>query len=59
MKKLLAPFKKIFQEDLPAFLWRQWSTLGAAGHAKGRNSGANAPEALLLFSATGCRSARF
>jgi hypothetical protein len=46
----LSEFKEEFLELILQFLWRQWSSLGVAGHAESKNNWVIDPEALLLFS---------
>lgn len=49
---LLMEFKDSFLELLLGFLWRQWSQLGVAGYAEGKDGWVIDPEALLAFTAT-------
>lgn len=46
----LNKFKEEFLELILQFLWRQWSSLGVAGHAESKDNWVIDPEALLLFS---------
>jgi hypothetical protein len=43
-------FRESLQQRLLDFLWRQWSALGVAGHARSDDPWMIDPEALLLFS---------
>ena len=43
-------FREILLQRLLEFLWRQWSALGVAGHARSNDSWMIDPESLLLFS---------
>ena len=52
MKQSLTTFRDQVRDKLLAFLWRQWSALGVAGHAKTNDPWAIDPEALLLLTAT-------
>jgi hypothetical protein len=52
MNQSLKTFKSEYQDLLLNFLWRQWSALGVAGHARGGDSWAIDPEALLLVTCT-------
>ena len=52
MIQSLNTFKSEYQELLLNFLWRQWSALGVAGHARGEDSWVIDPEALLLLTCT-------
>ncbi len=52
MKQSLTSFRDQVRDKLLAFLWRQWSALGVAGHAKTSDPWAIDPEALLLLTAT-------
>ena len=46
----LSKFKEEFIELILQFLWRQWSSLGIAGHAESKDNWVIDPEALMLFS---------
>ena len=50
MKTSLTNFRDRLVERILQFLWRQWSALGVAGHARTDDSWIIDPEALLLFS---------
>jgi hypothetical protein len=50
MNPSLHNFKESLQQRLLDFLWRQWSALGVAGHARSDDPWMIDPEALLLFS---------
>ena len=50
MNPSLHSFREILLQRLLAFLWRQWSALGVAGHARIDDPWMIDPEALLLFS---------
>lgn len=52
MKPSLKDFRDQYRESLLGFLWRQWSALGVAGHAKTADPWIVDPDALLLFTAT-------
>ncbi len=52
MNPLLTEFKDQYRELLLNFLWRQWSGLGVAGHARTEDHWIVDPEALLLFTCT-------
>ena len=52
MSPSLTEFRDEFQELLLDFLWRQWSALGVAGHAKHSDPWIIDPEALLLITCT-------
>ncbi len=52
MNSSLKEFSEKFRELLLNFLWRQWSALGVAGHARGEDPWIIDPEALLLFTCT-------
>lgn len=55
MNDSLTNYKEQLIERLLGFLWRQWSTLGVAGHARSDDPWIIDPEALLLFSSTVAR----
>jgi len=55
MNNSLTNFKAQLIERLLKFLWRQWSALGVAGHARADDPWIIDPEALLLFSTTVAR----
>ncbi len=58
MIKLKMPrknFKAFFLENVSGFLWRQWSSMGAAGGALQEDDWAADPEALLVYSLGICR----
>jgi len=50
MNPSLHDFRESLQQRLLDFLWRQWSALGVAGHARSDDPWMIDPEALLLFS---------
>jgi len=50
MHPSLTSYRQSLLERLLAFLWRQWSALGVAGHAHSDDPWMVDPEALLLFS---------
>jgi hypothetical protein len=50
MNPSLHNFREILLQRLLDFLWRQWSALGVAGHARSDDPWMIDPEALLLFS---------
>lgn len=50
MNPSLTSYRQSLLERLLAFLWRQWSALGVAGHARSDDPWMVDPEALLLFS---------
>jgi len=50
MNRSLHNFRESLQQRLLDFLWRQWSALGVAGHARSDDPWMIDPEALLLFS---------
>lgn len=52
MKKPLKVFRDAYLETLLAFLWREWTALGIAGHQGASPQHVIDPEALLLFTAT-------
>jgi hypothetical protein len=52
MNPSLKEFSEKYQELLLNFLWRQWSALGVAGHARGEDPWIIDPEALLLLTCT-------
>jgi hypothetical protein len=52
MNPSLTEFRDEFQELLLGFLWRQWSSLGVAGHAQRSDSWIIDTEALLLITCT-------
>lgn len=52
MNNSLTNFRSQLIERLLQFLWRQWSALGVAGHARTDDPWIIDPEALLLFSTT-------
>ncbi|MGA3268535.1 MAG: hypothetical protein ABSE16_17140 [Verrucomicrobiota bacterium] len=52
MNQPLKTFKEEYQNLLVNFLWRQWSALGVAGQASGKDVWIIDPEALLLFTCT-------
>lgn len=54
--KSASAFKKELLQSILELLWRQWGSLGVAGHSEpARNDYAIDPEALLLFSSVFCR----
>jgi hypothetical protein len=55
MNDSLTNFRAQLIERLLEFLWRQWSALGVAGHARTDDPWLIDPEALLLFSSTVAR----
>ena len=55
MKTSLKAFKNEYQSLLLDFLWRQWSTLGVAGHGSTEAERIIDPEALLLLTCTAAR----
>jgi len=55
MHSSLTNYKAQLIERLLRFLWRQWSALGVAGHARTDDPWIIDPEALLLFSTTVAR----
>lgn len=52
MEESLTTFKAKFRELLLRFLWRQWSAVGVAGHARPGDPWVIDPEALLLLTCT-------
>ena len=50
MNRSLHNFRESLQQRLLDFLWRQWSALGVAGHARSDDPWMIDPEALLLLS---------
>lgn len=50
MNPSLHNFREILLQRILDFLWRQWSALGVAGHARSDDPWLIDPEALLLFS---------
>ncbi len=52
MNPSLMEFREKLRELLLNFLWRQWTSLGAAGNTRSENRGIIDPEALLLFTCT-------
>lgn len=52
MNPSLKEFSEHFREMLLNFLWRQWSALGVAGHARSEDRWIIDPEALLLLTCT-------
>ncbi len=52
MNPSLKEFSEKYRELLLNFLWRQWSALGVAGHARCEDPWIIDPEALLLFTCT-------
>jgi hypothetical protein len=52
MQKLLIDFRRDLLDHLLDIVWRQWTTVGVAGHAQPWNRSIVDPEALLLFSCT-------
>lgn len=52
MAPSLTEFRDQYRDQLLRFLWRQWSALGVAGHAKSEDQWSVDPDALLLFTAT-------
>ena len=55
MHNSLTNYRAELIERLLGFLWRQWSALGVAGHARTDDPWIIDPEALLLFSSTVAR----
>jgi hypothetical protein len=55
MSDWLKKSKDSFQEHIIDFLWQQWGTLGVAGATPSKDDRIIDPEALLLFSLSGCR----
>ncbi len=55
MNDSLSNYRAQLIERLLRFLWRQWSALGVAGHARTDDPWIIDPEALLLFSSTVAR----
>ena len=55
MKMSLPGFRPAYLSRVLDLLWRQWSTLGVAGHGTGWQGALIDPEALLLFSCTMAR----
>lgn len=52
MDRLLKEFSAEFRDRMLLHLWRQWSALGVAGHARIEDSRIIDPEALLLVTCT-------
>lgn len=52
MAPSLTEFRDQYRDLLLRFLWRQWSALGVAGHAKTEDQWSVDPDALLVFTAT-------
>ncbi len=52
MEPSLTAFRDQVRDKLLAFLWRQWSALGVAGHERTNDPWAIDPDALLLLTAT-------
>jgi hypothetical protein len=52
MNPLLKSFKETFRDLLLDFLWRQWSSLGVAGHAESAGPQVIDPEALIVLTAS-------
>src|ERR1700728_1735772 len=52
MNPSLTTFKCEYQTLLLDFLWRQWSAIGVAGHARTEDNCIIDPEALLLLTCT-------
>jgi len=55
MVALLTDFRRAFREHALDLLWRQWTTLGVAGHGRDWQGAPIDPEALLLASCTMAR----
>ena len=55
MKTLLIDFRSTFRDRVLDLLWRQWNTLGVAGHGSRWEGTPIDPEALLLVSCTVAR----
>lgn len=52
MAMSLTDFRHEFRDRVLDLLWRQWTTLGVAGHGRSWDGAMIDPEALLLFSCT-------
>jgi hypothetical protein len=55
MKPSLTTYRDEYRELLLDLLWRQWSTLGVAGHGSAEQERIIDPEALLLLTCTAAR----
>lgn len=55
MPTSLHGFKNHFHEQVLGFLWRQWSALGVAGHARADDNRMIDPEALLMITTSFAR----
>jgi hypothetical protein len=55
MEALLRNFRDVFCESVIDLLWRQWTTIGVAGHGEQWHGSLIDPEALLLLTCTAGR----